>query len=209
MLNRLKSLFVVTEEVEQQPKENTKDIIKETNQNQIDKIGVFNQEIYDQLTQAIEAVNLPGEDYLEFVEALNAMRNLPINETAKMQSVMAMLSTKGLTVQKIEDSATFYLQILEKEKQKYNENISGEVEKELQGSKLSLKEMEKIAMIKQKEIEKLNQELQHLHEEIARQKNELLNVEDKIKEKTHSFNFTFDAVANQIKTNVEKVKQLV
>lgn len=209
MLNRLKSLFVVTEEVEKQSEKKQENKTVEETHYKIDEVGVFNQEIYEHLTQAIEAANLPGEDYLEFVEALNAMRNLPISETAKMQSVMATLSTKGLTVQKIEDSAKFYLQILEKEKQKYNENISGEIDKELQTNKMSLEEMEKIAEQKQKEIERLNQELEHLHEEIARQKNDLLNVEDKVKEKKDSFNFTFDAVANQIKTNVEKVKQLV
>ena len=63
--------------------------------------GEVNKQIFNSLTKAIADANLPGEDYLEFVSALQAMKGIDLQESVKMQTVLATLSTKGLTIQKI------------------------------------------------------------------------------------------------------------
>jgi len=127
-LNKIKGLFIVPEDEEiidkksqEKKKENKtpgkktktsvtnlsgKNLTTTTSTQKISSgKGEFNKQIFESLTKAIADANLPGEDYLEFISALKAMETIKLDEKVKMQTVLATLSTKGLTVQKITESA--------------------------------------------------------------------------------------------------------
>jgi septal ring factor EnvC (AmiA/AmiB activator) len=233
-LNKLKGLFVVTEENEDQ--KNT-EANKQTEQKQTvenkttqetsktkvnwkiessstttpsstETKGAFNQQIFDQLTKAIANANLPGEDYLEFMEALKAMKDIPLDENVKIQTVLATLSTKGLTIKTVLESADYYLKILDNEKTKFNEAVNSQTQGQINKKQKDIENLEKQIKSKTEQIALLTQEITKSQEEILKVKNEMAMADDKIKATQNSFATTYEMVANQIIDNVTKIKAL-
>ena len=79
----------------------------------------LNPKILETLHNAMDKANLPGEDYYELTKAVEAMGNIGLSDDDKLRSAIAALSTKGLTVDKVVDSASYYLEVLENEKRKF------------------------------------------------------------------------------------------
>jgi len=233
--NSIKSLFVVEdpEETQQVKTENTTENPKkeepikkeeskvtwktsstagvQTSNPETQKVsadGVFNQTIFNSLTKAISDANLDGEDYLEFVQALKAMKDIPLDLDIKIKTVLATLSTKGLTVQKVIESSDYYLSVLENEKRKFGEVIKAQKENGI-GSKL--KEIETLEVInkdKAAQIEKLSNEIKENQDKINSVKTSISESEGKIVKAEHDFSITFEAVASQIKSNIESIKKI-
>ncbi len=225
-LDKIKSLFIVPEdeivkgkvekkiEKKQQEKNLTK--LSETKQTQIPEKkqsisstkvskGTFNQKIFESLTQAIQKADLPGEDYLEFMNALQAMKNIDLDEKIKMQTVLATLSTKGLTIQKIIESADYYLKVLQNEKDKFKIVINKQTETKIGGKNKKIKDLEAENQKKADMIKQLTEEINKNRTEIQKIKKDIETADVKIKTAENDFNVTYDSVASQIK---EKVKQL-
>ena len=231
-LNNIKSLFITEEDVEESKtsekkpddkKEESKSV-KETGDSKMswktsssintggsvshDTSGKFSQKIFDSLTTAIFEANLPGEDYLEFIEGLKAMKDLPLEESLKMKTVFMTLSTKGLTVPKIVESAGHYLSVLEKEKSKFYLALDGQKKQNIVGKKNHITDLEAKNKEKADLIKKLTDEIGANNAEIKKVSTEINNVESKIKSTENDFVYTYEKMANQIEGNIEKIKQI-
>jgi len=136
------------------------------------------------------------------------MAGIPLAEEIKIQTVLATLSTRGLTVQKIYESADYYVKVLENEKSKFDEvskiQRQGQVEKKNE----DIINLDRLMEEKKQQIELLGKEIQKLQEEVLSIKNEIANAEVKIQETTDSFSITFDAIVNQIKRNISMVQKV-
>jgi TolA-binding protein len=142
------------------------------------------------------------------MDALKAMKDLPLEESIKMKTVFMTLSTKGLTVPKIVDSATAYLGILDKERTKFYQALDAQKNQNINKKKglideLNAKNKEKAEMIK-----KLTDEIAANNSEIQKITIEVNMGETKIKSTENDFIFTFDKLSSQIKENIEKIKQI-
>ena len=234
--NKLKNLFVVEEEQTQNPEEKKteekKGETKKTDETvkskvswesstskssdstvssdtvQSDTSGKYNQKIFDSLIKAISDQNLPGEDYLEFMDALQAMKDLPLEETLKMKTVFMTLSTKGLTVPKIIESAGHYIGILDKEKEKFYQALNSQKDQNINNKKKQIADFEAKNKEKAEMIKKLTDEIATNNSEIQKISIEINMGESKIKSTENDFIFTFDKLSNQIKENIEKIKQI-
>ncbi len=230
-LNKLKSIFFVSdEEVEEITKKNEEVVkdkvepkkpeLKKTTTQYSQKTtkinkpkvenskGEFNQKIFDSLTKAIYDANLPGDDYLEFIEALQAMKNIPLEETIKMQTVLATLSTKGLTKEKVIETADYYLKILTNEKDKFNEALKKQTDGQVNKKKKSIENIEKQIKDKANKIAQLTHEINESKQEIQNIKNDINTSMSKISKTESSFKTTFMVVANQIVSKIEKLKSI-
>lgn len=237
--DKIKSLFIVTEEDTQQKQELEKDN-KNVNQseknqeNQSNKIswkinkndatnniqgensqnivtdtsGTLNQKIFDSLTQAIANANMPGEDYLEFAQALQAMKDLPIDDNIKIQTVFATLSTKGLTKQTVIESADYYIKVLENEKSKFYDTMNHQALGQLNKKRMEITKLEEEIKAKTEQIQILTEEINQNKQLVIKVKNEIQEGDSKIKKTENDFLFTFDIILKQIKANVEKITKL-
>lgn len=226
---KIKSLFVYTQEEQQMVKNEQKISSEETRKKTtgIDSKkevirqprakknvstgstnGAFNQKIHESLMKALSEANLPGEDYLEFAEAFMAMKDIPLEEKVKMQTVMVTLSTKGLTLQKIIESADYYVKVLENEKNKFSQVLNSQTDGKINNKYKDIKVLEKSINEKSETIKLLTEEITKSQEEILRMKNMIKEAEDKIKTTANDFNITFNFVVNKIKSDVEKIKTL-
>jgi hypothetical protein len=224
--NKIKGLFVVPEdeveggEKKQEIKVEEKKVpIKEnpsTFSTQNTKIettpppakGEFNEQIFNSLTKAISDANLPGEDYLEFIGALQAMQKIELSESVKMQTVLATLSIKGLTVQKIVESADYYLKVLENEKDKFKQAMAQQTQGKVDEKQKQIKTLEDANLKKAEQIKILTDEINFNTEQIEKIKKDITDADHKIKATETNFYVTYDYVANQIINNVEKIKNL-
>ncbi len=222
-LNKIKGLFIVPEDevegtnekteekkVEVKTAEPTKFVQKEqtVNVNTITSQGEFNQNIFNSLTKAISDSNLPGEDYLEFVDALQAMKDIPLEESIKMQTVLATLSTRGLTAQKIIETADYYLKVLERERDKFKEAIVQQTHGKVDSRQNQLKSLELENQKKADQIKILTDEITQNTQQMVQVKKEIEEADIKIKSTENNFNVTFDFLSNQIISKVEKIKNL-
>jgi len=189
-------------ETKQTPKKESAQTI--TNMSKPSK-GEFNKKIFESLTKAISDADLPGEDYLEFMNALQAMKNIDLDEKIKMQTVLATLSTKGLTIQKIIESADYYMKVLQNEKDKFKIVINKQTDAKIGSKNKKIKDLEAENRKKADMIKQLTDEINKNRAEIQKIKKDIETADVKIKTAENDFNVTYDYVANQIK---EKVKQL-
>jgi hypothetical protein len=224
--NKIKGLFVVPEdevegtEKKQEPKKEVqkKTVVENTNTftTKTENIvtpsnpakGEFNEQILNSLTKAISDANLPGEDYLEFIDAIQAMKNIDLAESVKMQTVLATLSTKGLSVQKIVESADYYLKVLENEKDKFKQAMSQQTQGKVDEKHKQIKSLEDTNLKKAEQIKILTDEINNNTAQIEKIKIDISEADYKIKATENNFYVTFDYVANQIINNVEKIKNL-
>lgn len=188
------------------PKENINTTTKLGNQNS--EGGIFDQKIFDSLIKVLEDKNLPGEDYMEFMEALQNMKNIPLEETVKMQTVLATLSTKGLSKQKILESADFYIKVLEDEKNKFNEALKQEITKQIDTKQDEIKNLEEQNKSKTEQIAQLTENINQNQQQITKIKASMEEASVKIKTTENNFNFTFETVISQIKNNSTKINSI-
>ncbi|RLD74208.1 MAG: hypothetical protein DRJ07_19880 [Bacteroidetes bacterium] len=170
--------------------------------------GEFNKQIFESLTKAIADANLPGEDYLEFISALQAMKNINLDEKVKMQTVLATLSTKGLTTQKIVESADYYMKVLENEKEKFKQVMIKQTEGKVGNKHKQIKTLEEQNRKKADKIKVLTDEINNNTSQMGKLKKDLETADLKIKSTENNFNVTFSYVADQIANKVEKIKSL-
>jgi len=222
-LNKIKGLFIVPEDeletTTEKIEEKKADVKKaepvlfankeqSTINNPVSTKGEFNQNIFNSLTKAISDANLPGEDYLEFVDALQAMKDIPLDETIKMQTVLATLSSRGLTVQKIIETADYYLKVLEREHDKFKEAIAHQTTGKVDSREKQIKALEEENLKKAEQIKILTDEIGNNNQQMAQIKKDIDEADFKIKTTENNFNVTYEHVANQIRSKVEKIKNL-
>jgi len=166
----------------------------------------IDQQIVESLLKSIEQNNLPGEDYLEFMEALVAMKNIPLDEAMKVQTVMATLSIKGLTVQKIRESAEYYKKVLSNELDQFLTELNNQIEKTVK-SKEKIIEAEKLAIQqKSEQIAALTKQINDAQLEIQKNEEALKLANNKIMQTEATFQKAYHFVVNQIDSNISKIK---
>lgn len=170
--------------------------------------GKYSPKIFDSLTKAISEANLPGEDYLEFMDGLKAMKDLPMEESLKLKSVFMTLTTKGLTIPKIVESASHYLSVLEKEKTKFYDAIASQKKNKVENKQKHINDLKAKNKEKADLIKKLTDEMSTNNKEIEKETIEIKDVETKIKTTENDFIYTFNKVSNKINENVEKIKKI-
>ena len=81
-------------------------------------IGKIDNDIFNKLSVAIEENNLQGNDFLEFMQSLNKMASLTVDEKTKFNMVFATLGTAdgGMSKEKLIDSIAHYLNVINNEK---------------------------------------------------------------------------------------------
>lgn len=187
-------------EIKNEVENNSEEVVNQT--------GEFSQKIFEQLSQAITDSNLPGEDYIEFMEALAAMKNLQLDENVKIQTVFATLSTKGLSKEKVIESADYYLKVLENEKTKFYEVLNGHMKTQIKSKLDEITHLENSINEKENQISTLQEEIKQTKQVVLKIKNDIQQSDNKIKKTENDFQITYDKIANSIKNKIEKIKSI-
>ena len=182
--------------------------VKHTSPAQNASGGEFNEQIFESLTKALANSNLPGEDYLEFVQAYKSMKSLPMDESLKVQAAFQTLSVKGLTIAKVMESADYYISVLENEKRKFYTALEEQGKGSINNKKREISDLEKINKDKAAQIAALTEEINKNQQRIQENKSQIAEAEGKLDATEKNFLVTFDKVVGQIRANVTKIQQI-
>lgn len=228
MFKKLKSLFVVEENVPNKPKPPvTKEkvptnqpskgnaIVKTTTRpkppvttvKKADTKGEINDKFLKILFDALEKNNLEGFDYLEFKKSLQSLSAMPMDETTRFKSAFAMASSMNITVKQLLDSADFYIQILKQEEQKFENALAQQKSTKVHSQEEEVKKYEETVKMKADQIRVLTEEIDKLQQHIKTTNIEIETQTAKVTKTKNDFNASFAAVTGQIQEDVEKVKK--
>jgi hypothetical protein len=171
--------------------------------------GQADGKILDSLIKALEDNNLPGEDYMEYAEALQSMEKIPLEESVKIQTVLATLSTRGLTKEKIVESGTYYISVLEKEKQKFGKAMEKQMKEGVMTKQQEIDALEELNKTKSQQIAALTQEIKDNQAEVEKIKAKIAENEVKIKGTEANFLTTYNFVVQQLQANIDKINALL
>lgn len=221
MLDKLKSIFVVTEETGKKDSTTTEqtgtgseNATKEsTNQQDVpirtSSKGVVSQPILDKLLGVINQSNQSGFDYIEFKNSLKALEKMGLDEKTMYRSAYATAQTIGVSVSNLVSSIDFYKKILNKENSEFSNALNVQVnakvadkEKEIEGYKSMIVEKEKQLALLTQEIEKHKQSIQTLSSKIETDRLQI----DKTKS---DFVVTFDFIMQQLDGDAKKIKEFL
>jgi chromosome segregation ATPase len=158
------------------------------------------------LTDALSKNNLPGFDYLEFKQSLNVLAGMEMDEPTAMKSAFATASTMGLTKEKLVKTAHHYLEVLDKEKNQFDQALQRQMQQKVASKR---EEVEKL----KKKIQEYKQKILELEERIRSSQNTVDTADekiqaavDKIDQTRENFEQTFQSIKNQINVDIENIQ---
>lgn len=221
MFDKLKKLFVVDDGKVPKVEEVKQVSEKKTSKNKIEKpvsvsspivdvapvSGKPDEKFMNILLKAIESNNLEGFDYLEYKQSVQSLANMDMDEATRYQSSMAMAKTMGVSPGKLVESAKHYLNILDGEKNRFQQAVKGQRQKLLQDQTTGLKSLEKSIADKENHIKKLQLEIQKEKEKLAKSSQEIKTNGAKIENTNNQFMYAFKIVVDQIVGDIDKMNK--
>jgi hypothetical protein len=216
-LDKLKSIFFVTEETEQkeQPAQTPANQGVKTESKPSPqpsgKVGAstrgLDDKIFESLSKAIEANNMAGFDFFEYKTSIKALENLPMDEATKYRSAFATASTMGVNLEKLVQSADYYKDVLNKEKAKFEEALNLQVDKNVVEKQKLVEGMNADILNKSEQIKKLTEQIQSMQAEIEKHQVFITEANAKIDATKGNFDYTYSLIKSQMEEDVEKMKK--
>ena len=219
MLKKLKSLFIVEDENAGSKKESQPEIGKEKEQQTTSssmkssksdftpKAGSKpDDKFVDILLKAIDENNLEGFDYLEYKQSLDSLAKMDMDEATRYKSAFAMANTMGVTPEKLIKTAGFYVDILQKENEKFTGAVHNQMDKQVKGRQEKVKSLKKSISENEAKIEELKTTIEKDKNELQKVSSEIDGAERKVKETEAKFQYAYNSVLKQIVSDMEKMK---
>lgn len=226
LLRNLKSLFVVVDENEEQDPASSVTLdtssasssstgtgtstvssgTGDTYASQINTGGNVDDKFLDILLDAMNAHNKPGFDYLEFKQSLQSLAKMSMDEKTRFQSAYAMAQTMGATPSMLIDTANFYLDVLSKEEQAFEDSLATQREKQIGEKENEGKSLSDMISKKTAQIEALNKEIEDHKSQLSKIKSQVDEAGAKIEKTKQNFIASYNHVVNQVKDDIEKMK---
>ncbi len=170
--------------------------------------GEVKSQFVEHLLEAIDAHNMEGIDYLEFKNTLQSFSKMPMDENLKFESAITAVKSMGGSVQKILDSADYYLQILAKEESSFMNAVKRGKEQKVDGELKRAESLKKARQEKLKQIKQLENEIQEMTKDINSVSEKVMADQAKIDTKRNHFYASYEFVVNQIKRDISAVKKI-
>lgn len=172
-------------------------------------VGKFDNDIFEKLSVAIDENNIKGNDFLEFMQSLNKMSNLKVDENTKFNMVFATLSTSdgGMTKDVLLNSIQHYVDVVENEKVIFTKEMKRVNLEKVEQKESNIEQLLNSAQEKAEQIQKLNQEIQELNETVATTQVEVAESKVAIAQKQADFEITAQQLVNQISDYKVKIEQ--
>ncbi|MEM7101882.1 MAG: hypothetical protein AAF502_02050 [Bacteroidota bacterium] len=221
-LKKLKSLFIIEEEGPEPNKEKTADKKESDNKSQKPKPkpvpkpsialdpnvkGKVDPRFTNTLLKAIEANNLDGFDYLEFKQALKNMSKIEPDESKAFQAAFITAQTLGVTPGKLADSARFYIDILKKEENKFNQALQQQQSTNVTQREEQLKKLQSDIKTKTEKVNALQAEIKAHEGKLEKLKGEVDSYANKIMVTKSNFDASFVALKQQLETDIDKMEK--
>lgn len=219
MMKKIKSLFIVEEELKDSRIKNKEegkrtsrvndmpDIVINTDNASVSKASL--DQFLKVLASAMESNNREGYDYLEFKQALRSLDKLESDDEKRFITSYTLAKTMGAEKGKLLESGSFYLDILKKEEDKFNDSLQKQIESKLQNREQSLALLKERKIKKDEQIKKLKEEIIAIDNKIVGVKKEIESSTNKVASVQKSFHAAYELIVNQIKDDLGKIEKFI
>jgi len=150
------------------------------------------------LEKVIMDNNIPGLDYIEFKQAIEKMKNFPIDESTKILTTYSIFETQGCTKDVLINAIDFYIGLINKEQENFNLEMATSYKEKVAGKKSEIENS-------QKQIVDLNKKITELNTFIMTASLETQEEELKLKNADASFKQSAQKVISVLQSDKEKI----
>jgi len=174
-------------------------------------IGEISTEVYDKLSEAIERENLEGNDFLEFMQALQNLSSLNVDENNKFNMVFTTLSTSagGMTKEYLVNSIAHYIKVLENEKNIFTGEMQKATTQMVDEALTEAERLNELAAHKAELIQSLQAEIEGINENVRDLNQNAEESKFKIAKKEADFNATLAQLKEQLATYETKINNYI
>ncbi|MBR9921667.1 MAG: hypothetical protein GYB31_12585 [Bacteroidetes bacterium] len=169
--------------------------------------GKVTGKFMDVLFSAMEKNNLDGFDYLEYKQSLKSLSKMKMDDATRYQSAYAMAETMGATPAKLINSASHYIQVLQKEEEKFESALSKQRHQNISEKEKQVKEMDLLVKQKEDQILKLKKEIEATRKKQETLRKQVKDATAKVETTKNNFIASFNQLVGQIHTDLEAMKQ--
>lgn len=169
-------------------------------------IGQEDNEIKQQLAEALEKANMEGYDYFEFARSVDAQATLIPAEALRFQSTFAVATSMGLSADKLVSSAQYYLDVLKKKENEFNKALDGHAQSAVTAKEEQIASIDQNMQAKAEEIKKITEEINALQQQKTTMMNEISSAKLEIDRVKNNFYATLKIFTSRISSDIEKMK---
>jgi chromosome segregation ATPase len=159
--------------------------------------------------QLMDAANLPGPDYYEFCKMMEALEKAVPDERARIAAVFASLSVQGLTKDKLLNTASKYLDIIDADHDNFNNALSNKSSSDIDQKKQRATDLEKKINDNSQLIQKLTREITECQEEIGKLSREISEGESKLETNRKGYEVAYGAMISKIKSDIRTIQNSI
>jgi len=167
-----------------------------------------NEKIYKIIKDVLRDANLPGPDYLELTDTMTAFIENGMDEMPALKNAFIALKISGLTKETVLSSGKHYLDILEKERQDFGNNILQEEQSKINAPQKEISDIEDTNTKLQNDISKITSQINSNNILIEQKKREMSENTIKIQSKKKDFEFTLALFTTEIQKNLDRVGKI-
>lgn len=220
MLKKLKSIFIVEEEIKSSETSASTSSKAKTNKSSAettmadkkpskDSFGNPSDKFVNLLLKAIESNNLDGFDYLEFKQSLQSLANVEPDEAKRFKNAYVMATTMGMTKKTLHDSAQRYADVLTEEEKKFSEAFVKQKENQVVGRENKIAQLKKSVQEKKKKIAALEKEIASHEKSLTGIEDEMKAAMTKVEATRDQFYSSYHLVLDQITQDIEKIDKYI
>ncbi len=167
----------------------------------------LDQKSVDFLTKALDKNNLPGFDYIEFKQSLDALSKLNIDEATAFKSAFATASTVGLTKNKLLETASHYKNVLANEKSQFDTALQKQIDQKIAGKEQEVSKLKEQIVKHQEKIKQLQEQVAKFQNTIDGADEQINIAREKIDMTREAFEHTHQSILNQIERDIENINK--
>ena len=158
------------------------------------------------VNQALENNNLKGVDYLEFIKSLGSLENIISDEATRYQSAFAVLKERGISRQKLLETATHYKSVLNTEEEKFLNALNKNLQVRVSDRGAEIESLNDNIKKKTKQIQQLNKQIEALQKEMVALEDQMKVSKEKANHTHAQFIASYNQKVSEIDNHTNKIK---
>lgn len=174
-------------------------------------VGEVDEKIFENLSDAIDKNNLPGNDFLEFMQSLNSLKSMAVDEKTKFNMVYATLKSAagGMDKETLVKSIQHYINVVNKEKEIFVEEMKDATNSMVDANLNEAQNLSALVQKKSDQIQQLNQEILELNGQIGNLNSVAEESKYTIAKKQADFEVTSSQLLSQLEDYNQKINQYI
>ena len=160
--------------------------------------GVADEKFVNMLKKVIEDNNIPGQDYFEYKQSIDALASLPLDERTKFITIYATFKLQGCTKDVLLSSIDKYILVVQNEETNFNTQLSEERNANVTSKTGQIEDAKT-------KLEELNKQIAETNTFIITASQEVQNAELKLQMTENSFKKSVEKVVGMLQADKDKI----